>query len=36
MLTNDDGERIQAKGVFVIDLSTDTVRVDDFDLVCVG
>ncbi|GHH69607.1 hypothetical protein [Promicromonospora soli] len=36
MLTNDEGDRIQAKGIFVLDLSTDTVRVDRFDLVCVG
>jgi len=36
MLTNDEGDRIQAKGVFVLDLSTDTARVDTFDLVCVG
>ena len=35
MLTNEEGDRIQAKGVFVIDLSTETVRVDRFDLVCI-
>lgn len=36
MLTNDAGDRIQAKGVFVIDLSTDTARVERFHLTCVG
>jgi hypothetical protein len=36
MLTNDAGDRIQAKGVFVIDLSTDTARVERFELTCVG
>jgi hypothetical protein len=36
MLTNDEGDRIQAKGVFVLDRSTDTVRVERFELVCVG
>jgi hypothetical protein len=36
MLTNDEGDRIQAKGVFVLDLSTDTVRVEKFRLTCVG
>jgi hypothetical protein len=36
MLTNDAGDRIQAKGVFVVDLSTDTARVERFDLTCVG
>jgi hypothetical protein len=36
MLTNAEGDRIQARGVFVLDLSTDTVRVDSFDLICVG
>jgi hypothetical protein len=36
MLSNDAGDRIRAKGVFVVDLSTGTVRVDIFDLVCLG
>lgn len=36
LLTNDAGDRIMARGVFVLDLSTDTVRVDDFELTCVG
>jgi hypothetical protein len=36
ILSNDAGDRIRAKGVFVVDLSTGTVRVDKFDLVCLG
>jgi hypothetical protein len=35
-LTNEAGDRIHAKGVFVVDLSTGTVRVDRFELACVG
>jgi hypothetical protein len=30
------GYRFRARGVFVIDLSTDTVRVDRFELVSLG
>jgi hypothetical protein len=30
------GYRFRARGVFVVDLSTDTVRVDRFELVCLG
>jgi hypothetical protein len=36
ILSNDSGDRIRANGVFVDDLSTGTVRVDKFDLVCLG
>ena len=36
MLSNDAGDRIMAKGVFVVALSTGTVRVDKFELTCVG
>jgi hypothetical protein len=36
VLFNEAGDRILLKGVFVLDLSTDTVRVDSFDLTCVG
>jgi len=36
MLTDDSGNRIRAKGVVVLDLATDTVRVDRFGLTCVG
>jgi hypothetical protein len=36
LLSNDAGDRIKATGVFVEDLSTGTVRVDRFDLVCLG
>jgi hypothetical protein len=30
------GERFRARGVFVLDLSTDTVRVERFELTCLG
>ena len=30
------GQRFRARGVFVLDLSTDTVRVDSFELTCLG
>jgi hypothetical protein len=30
------GERFRARGVFVLDLSTETVRVDRFELTCLG
>ena len=30
------GDRFRARGVFVLDLSTDTVRVDRFALTCLG
>jgi hypothetical protein len=36
ILSNDAGDRIRAKGVFVVDLSTGTVRVDEFELTCLG
>jgi hypothetical protein len=36
ILSNDAGDRIRAKGVFVVDLSTGTVRVDTFELSCLG
>lgn len=36
LLSNDAGDRIQATGVFVEDLSTGTVRVDRFELTCLG
>jgi hypothetical protein len=36
MLTNESGDRIQARAIFVFDVSTGTARVDSFDLVCVG
>jgi hypothetical protein len=34
MMTNASGDRFRARGVFVLDVSTDTVRVDRFDLTC--
>ena len=36
VLTNASGDRFRARGVFVLDLSTDTVRVDRFELTCLG
>ena len=36
ILTNPAGDRIRAHGVFVVDLSTDTVRVGNFELTCLG
>jgi hypothetical protein len=36
ILTNPAGDRIRAHGVFVLDLSTETVRVDGFELTCLG
>jgi hypothetical protein len=36
ILTNASGDRIRARNVFVLNLSTDTVRVDRFELVCLG
>jgi hypothetical protein len=36
ILSNDSGNRIRANGVFVVDLSTGTVRVDKFELTCLG
>lgn len=35
-LTDDEGNRIRAKSVFVFDIARDTVRVDRFELTCVG
>jgi hypothetical protein len=36
ILTNPDGDRIRARTVFVLDLSTETVRVDKFEVTCLG
>jgi hypothetical protein len=37
IMTNaSSGERFRARGVFVLDLSTDTVRVERFELTCLG
>lgn len=36
VMTNASGDRFRARGVFVLDLSTDTVRVDRFSLTCLG
>ena len=36
ILTNPAGDRIRAHGVFVVDLSTETVRVGNFELTCLG
>ena len=34
VLANASGDRFRARAVFVLDLSTDTVRVDRFELTC--
>jgi hypothetical protein len=36
ILTNASGDRVRARGVFVLDLSTDTVRIESFELSCLG
>jgi len=36
IMTNTSGDRFRARGVFVLDLSTETVRVDRFELTCLG
>jgi hypothetical protein len=36
IMTNASGDRFRARGVFVLDLSTDTVRVERFELTCLG
>jgi hypothetical protein len=36
IMTNALGDRFRANGVFVLDLSTDTVRVDRFELICLS
>ena len=36
IMTNASGDRFRARGVFVANLSTGTVRVDRFELTCVG
>ena len=30
------GQRFRARGLFVLDLSTDTVRIEKFELTCLG
>lgn len=36
IMTNASGDRFRARGVFVLDISTDTARVDSFELTCLG
>ena len=36
IMTNASGDRFRANGVFVLDLSTDTVRVERFALTCLS
>jgi hypothetical protein len=36
IMTNASGDRFRAKGVFVGDVATETVRVDKFELTCLG
>jgi hypothetical protein len=36
LMTNPSGYRFRARGLFVLDLSTETVRVERFELTCLG
>jgi hypothetical protein len=36
IMRNTSGDRFRARGVFVFDISTETVRVDRFELTCLG
>ena len=36
MMSNASGDRFRARGVFVLDLSTETVRVAKFERTCLG
>ena len=36
IMTNASGDRFRARGVFVLDISTDTVRVERFELTCLS
>lgn len=36
ILANDAGDRIRARALFVLDVSNDTVRIDKFELTCLG
>jgi hypothetical protein len=36
IMTNSSGYRFRARNVFVLDLSTETVRVERFELTCLG
>ena len=36
IMANASGDRFRARGVFVFDISTETVRVDRFELTCLG
>jgi hypothetical protein len=36
IMTNASGDRFRARGVFVVDLSTETLRFARFELTCLG
>ncbi len=36
IMTNASGDRFRARGVFVVDVSTETLRFDKFELTCLG
>jgi hypothetical protein len=36
ILTNASGQHFRARGLFVLDLSTETVRIERFELTCLG
>ena len=36
IMTNASGDHFRARGLFVLDISTDTVRIERFELTCLG
>jgi hypothetical protein len=36
IMTNASGDHFRARGLFVLDISTDTVRIESFELTCLG
>ena len=36
IMTNASGDRFRARALFVLDISTDTVRIERFELTCLG
>jgi hypothetical protein len=36
IMTNASGDHFRARGLFVLDLSTETVRIESFELTCLG
>jgi hypothetical protein len=36
IMANASGDRFRARGLFVLDISTETVRIERFELICLG